>query len=292
MNTILETNFKELNLKQKGKVRDIYDLNQFLLFVTTDRISAFDVVMSEPIPDKGKILSQISAFWFKNTTHIVKNHFITNNVEEYPKECKKYSAELDGRSMLVKKCKVLPIECIVRGYVAGSGWKEYRTQGTICGIKLPEGLKEFSKLPEPTFTPSTKADVGHDENINIEKAAEIIGWDNVKKLSDYSIKLYKYAEEYLEKNGLIIADTKFEFGVDENGEIILIDEALTPDSSRFWLKEKYAPGVSQYNFDKQVLRDYLEMIGWNKQPPPPHLPDEIIKKTQEKYWEAFHRIVK
>lgn len=292
MNTILETNFKDLKLKQKGKVRDIYDLDQFLLFVTTDRISAFDVVMSEPIPDKGKILSQISAFWFRNTTHIVKNHFITNNVEDYPQECQKYSAELDGRSMLVKKCKVLPIECIVRGYVAGSGWKEYRSQGTICGIKLPEGLKEFSKLPEPIFTPSTKADVGHDENINIEKAAEIIGWDNVKKLSDYSIKLYKYAEEYLEKNGLIIADTKFEFGVNEDGEIILIDEALTPDSSRFWLKEKYAPGVAQYNFDKQVLRDYLEMISWNKQPPPPHLPDEIIKKTQEKYWEAFHRIVK
>jgi len=291
MDTIYNTRFEDLKLLRRGKVRDVYDLGKCLLFVATDRISAFDVVMTEPIPRKGKILSQISTFWFQKTTHIVKNHFITNNVNDYPTECSKYSKELEGRSMLVKKCNVLPVECIVRGYIAGSGWKEYKKEGTICGIQLPEGLVEFSKLPEPIFTPSTKAEVGHDENIGIEQAAELIGWDKINILKDISIKLYNYASDYLEKKSLILADTKFEFGLDENGEITLIDEALTPDSSRFWLKEKYSPGILQYNFDKQVLRDYLESIGWNKQPPPPHLPEEIILKTQEKYSISLNRIV-
>ncbi len=290
MSTVYRTDFSDIKLMQRGKVRDVYDLGKFLLIVATDRISAFDVVMDSPIPDKGKLLSKISAFWFKNTTHIVKNHFITNKVDEYPEVCKQYREELEDRSMLVTKCKVFPIECIVRGYVAGSGWKEYKKSQTICGIPLPEGLVEFSKLPKPIFTPSTKADVGHDENISPEEAGLIIGKEKSDKLAEISIALYSFAANYLEERGLILADTKFEFGLNENDEIILIDEALTPDSSRFWLKENYAPGKEQINFDKQVLRDYLESITWNKMPPPPALPDEIIAKTLDKYNEAFRRV--
>jgi phosphoribosylaminoimidazole-succinocarboxamide synthase len=291
MEPILKTNFPNLKLKNRGKVRDIYDLGNVLLFVATDRISAFDVVMHEPIPYKGIILTQISKFWLTNTTHIVPNHFITDDVTNYPDECKEYSETLRGRSMLVRKCKPLPIEAIVRGYIAGSGWKEYKKSGTICGIPLPEGLVEFQKLPEPIFTPSTKAEVGHDENVDFEYAKNILGTELAEKVRDISLNLFNFASNYLESRNLILADTKFEFGIDENGELILIDEVLTPDSSRFWLKEDYAPGKPQYNFDKQVLRDYLESLNWNKVPPPPHLPEAIIKQIVEKYKEAYQRII-
>jgi len=289
---MIEINLSNLTHLRSGKVRDIYDLGNYLLFVASDRISAFDVIMDDLIPGKGAILSGISAFWFENTSHIVGNHFITNKIVDYPEECKQYSEYLQGRSMLVKKCKVLPIECIVRGYIAGSGWKEYQQSNTICGISLPKGLLEFSKLPKPIFTPSTKAEEGHDENINFEQATKIIGEENTAKIRDISIELYEFGAEYLEKNDLILADTKFEFGLSDDGELLLIDEALTPDSSRFWLKEEYAPGKPQINFDKQVLRDYLLSIGWNKQPPPPPLPQEIVTKTLDKYKEAYKRIVK
>jgi phosphoribosylaminoimidazole-succinocarboxamide synthase len=291
MEPILKTNFPNLKLKNRGKVRDIYDLGNVLLFVATDRISAFDVVMHEPIPYKGIILTQISKFWLTNTTHIVPNHFITDDVTNYPDECKEYSETLRGRSMLVRKCKPLPIEAIVRGYIAGSGWKEYKKSRTICGIPLPEGLVEFQKLPEPIFTPSTKAEVGHDENVDFEYAKNILGTELAEKVRDISLNLFNFASNYLESRNLILADTKFEFGIHENGELILIDEVLTPDSSRFWLKEDYAPGKPQYNFDKQVLRDYLESLNWNKVPPPPHLPEAIIKQIVEKYKEAYQRII-
>ncbi|TAL70282.1 MAG: phosphoribosylaminoimidazolesuccinocarboxamide synthase [Bacteroidetes bacterium] len=291
MAIVYKTEFTGVPNPRRGKVRDIFELDKYILIVATDRISAFDVIMNEPIPGKGKILSQISATWFNKTKNIIKNHFISNNVDDYPKEFQQFREQLTARSMLVKKCKPLPIECIVRGYVAGSGWKEYKMNQTICGIKLPDGLLEFSKLPEPIFTPSTKAEVGHDENISPERAAELVGKDLADKIAQISIELYKFGAEYLEKNDIILADTKFEFGADETGELFLIDEALTPDSSRFWLKEEYAPGKPQTNFDKQVLRDYLESLDWNKQAPPPALPKEIVEKTLEKYKEAYRRIV-
>ena len=292
MKTVYQTEFSNLKLVRRGKVRDIYDLGEYVLFVAADRISAFDVIMKDPIPGKGALLSQISAFWFKTTNHIIANHFITNNVSDYPPECMEYHEDLENRSMLVKKCKVLPVECIVRGYVAGSGWKEYKSKGTITGIPLPTGLVEFDRLPEPIFTPSTKEDEGHDINIPFSQAEEILGKEIAAKVKEASIALYKFAAEYLEKNNLILADTKFEFGLTETGDVMLIDEALTPDSSRFWLKETYAPGKEQTNFDKQVLRDYLESINWNKQPPPPDLSSEVIHKTIDKYQEAYLRIVK
>ena len=283
MNAIFETNFEDIKLFRRGKVRDVYDLGDKLLFVASDRISAFDVIMNEPIPEKGKILTEISKFWFANTKHIIKNHLLTTNVEEYPAVCKKYANELNGRSMLVQKSKPIMLECVVRGYVAGSGWKEYKNAGTICGIKISEGLKEFEILPEPIFTPSTKAEVGHDENINFDEACKIIGTEIAEKVKKYSLDLYNFAYEYLYEKSIILADTKFEFGINADDEIILIDEALTPDSSRFWLLSDYESGKEPVNFDKQVLRDYLENIDWNKQPPPPTLPDSIIKKTLEKY---------
>ncbi|OGU14890.1 MAG: phosphoribosylaminoimidazolesuccinocarboxamide synthase [Ignavibacteria bacterium GWB2_35_12] len=291
MAIVYKTDFRGVTEPRRGKVRDIFETEKYILIVATDRISAFDVIMNEPIPEKGKILSQISTSWFNRTKNIIRNHFLSNYVADYPYEFHKYSEQLEGRSMLVKKCKPLPIECIVRGYVAGSGWKEYKSNKSICGISLPEGLLEFSRLPEPIFTPSTKAEVGHDENISPEQAGDMIGKELAAQIADVSIKLYKFGAEYLEKNNIILADTKFEFGTDEDGELFLIDEALTPDSSRFWLKEEYSPGKPQINFDKQVLRDYLESLDWNKQPPPPKLPQEIIDKTLEKYKEAFRRIV-
>lgn len=291
METIYRTEFLDLNLRNRGKVRDIYDLGDFLLFVATDRISAFDVVMNEPVPSKGTILSRISKFWLEKTKHIIQNHFITDDVARYPEPCFKYASALEGRSMLVKKCSPLPIEAIVRGYVAGSGWKEYKQSGTICGIPLPEGLVEFQRLPEPIYTPSTKAEVGHDINVDFGYTIGVLGKQLAERLREVSINLFNFASKYLEARGLILADTKFEFGLDENNELMLIDEVLTPDSSRFWLKEDYAPGKPQYNFDKQVLRDYLESIGWNKTPPPPSLPKEVIDKIVEKYKEAYSRIV-
>ncbi len=288
---VFQTNFQDIPLIRRGKVRDVYDLGECLLFVATDRISAFDVIMQEPIPGKGIILNKISEFWFRNTKHIIDNHFISSNVDDYPDVCKKYRQVLDDRSMIVKKCSPLPVECIVRGYIAGSGWKEYLKSQTICGIPLPAGLREFEQLPEPVFTPSTKAEAGHDENISPEIAKRILGDSVFSIIEQSSIDLYKFAANYLAGRGIILADTKFEFGIID-GKIILIDEALTPDSSRFWLKESYASGVPQTNFDKQILRDWLESTNWNKQPPPPPLPPEIISGTLEKYQMALEMIIK
>lgn len=290
MEPIYYTNLPNLVLKNRGKVRDIYDLGNFLLFIATDRISAFDVVMNEAIPYKGIILTKISKFWMEKTKHIVPNHYITDKVEEFPFESQEYYDQLNGRSMLVRKCKPLPIEAIVRGYIAGSGWKEYKQNRTICGIPLPEGLSEFQKLHEPLYTPSTKEEIGHDVNVNFEYTVNILGNELATRVKELSIRLFSFAERFLNNNGIILADTKFEFGIDEDGGLILIDELLTPDSSRFWLMEDYAPGKPQYNFDKQVLRDFLESSGWNKMPPPPSLPLEIISRISEKYKEAYFRI--
>ncbi|MFP4368305.1 MAG: phosphoribosylaminoimidazolesuccinocarboxamide synthase [Candidatus Kapaibacterium sp.] len=292
MRTIYSTDIKSLKLLNKGKVRDIYESGSNLLIVATDRISAFDVIMNQPVPGKGIILTKISEFWFNKLSGIIPNHQITTDLNKFPAECKPYADELEGRSMLVKKCRPLPVEFVVRGYITGSGWKEYKKNGTVCGIKLPAGLKEFERLPEPVFTPATKAAEGHDENIGYEQYAEIIGEPLATKLKDKTIELYKFGADYLKERGIILADTKFEFGLDEAGAPLLIDEALTPDSSRFWLKENYAPGKPQYNFDKQVLRDYLETIEWNKKPPAPELPDEVIHFTYTKYKEALDRIIK
>lgn len=287
---VLQTDFPGLNLVARGKVRDIYDLGETLLLVTTDRISAFDVIMNEPIPDKGFVLTQISAFWFRQMEDIVPNHIISIDVADYPAECKPYADVLKGRSMLVKKAKPLPVECIVRGYISGSGWKDYKATGTISGIKLPAGLKESDRLPETIFTPSTKADLGaHDETITFEKMVEICGSDLAEKARDYTLKIYARARDLADKKGIIIADTKFEFGVYE-GELIIIDECMTPDSSRFWLKESYQPGGQQPSFDKQFLRDYLETLDWGKCAPAPVLPQEILDKTADKYREALQKI--
>ncbi|MBQ6269326.1 MAG: phosphoribosylaminoimidazolesuccinocarboxamide synthase [Bacteroidetes bacterium] len=290
MEAIFQTNFNDIKLFRRGKVRDVYEIDDKLIFVASDRISAFDVIMNEPIPTKGEILTKISKFWFEKTRHIIKNHFISTDINDFPEICKKYEKELKGRAMLVKKSKPIMLECVVRGYVAGSGWKEYKKQGTICGIKLPSGLKEYGKLSEPIFTPSTKAEVGHDENIGFDAAVKIVGEEIANKLRKYSLELYNFAYNYLYQRGIILADTKFEFGLDENNEIILIDEALTPDSSRFWLLENYNAGKVEMNFDKQVLRDYLETTSWNKQAPAPTLPDEIINKTIDKYKFALKAI--
>lgn len=287
---VLQTNFPGLNLIARGKVRDIYDLGDTLLLVTSDRISAFDVIMNEPIPDKGFVLTQISAFWFRQMEDIVKNHIISTDVADYPAACRPYADVLAGRSMLVKKAKPLPAECIVRGYVSGSGWKAYKDTGSICGIKLPAGLQESDQLPEPIFTPSTKAELGtHDENISFEKMAEICGSELAEQARDYTIRIYTRARDLAAQKGIIIADTKFEFGVYE-GELIIIDECMTPDSSRFWPKDLYKPGGQQPSFDKQFLRDYLETLDWGKTAPAPPLPAEIIEKTAEKYREALFRI--
>jgi phosphoribosylaminoimidazole-succinocarboxamide synthase len=285
------TAFKTLTLKGRGKVRDIYDLGDKLLIVASDRISAFDVVMPNPIPDKGRVLTQLSRFWFELTKEIVSNHVISTDVRDYPKECQAYQETLDGRSMLVTKTEVLPIECVVRGYLSGSGWEEYRMSGQVCGVSLPGGLVESSKLGEPIFTPATKAELGlHDENITFDKAEKIIGRELAGKVRDLSIAIYKKARDFAEKKGILIADTKMEFGV-KDGQLILIDELLTPDSSRFWPKDEYRPGGPQKSYDKQFLRDYLLSIKWNKTPPAPELPEEVIRKTREKYLEAYQRLV-
>ena len=284
---IFETDFPDLNLLKKGKVRDIYDLDDSLLMVTTDRLSAFDVVMPDPIPDKGKILTQISLFWFEVMKPLVPNHLISSNVDDYPSSCKPYAEDLKGRSMLVKKTEPLPIECVVRGYISGSGWESYKETGDICGIKLSEGLKESDKLPEPIFTPSTKAEIGlHDINIDFEEATKKIGRTLADKVKEFSLEIYKRGAEFADKKGIIIADTKFEFGLNEN-EIILIDEVLTPDSSRFWPKETYKPGGPQKSFDKQYFRDYLISINYNRKPPGPSLPVDVIRNTRNKYMEAL-----
>ncbi len=284
---VFETNFPELNLIKRGKVRDIYDLGDILLMVASDRISAFDVIMPDPIPEKGKILTKISIFWFETMKSLLPNHLISSNVDEYPAICKPYAEILRGRSMLVKKAEPLSIECVVRGYISGSGWKSYQESGTVCGIKLPEGLKESDQLPEPLFTPSTKEDVGlHDINIDFEEVVKRIGKTLAERIKELSLAIYKKGAELADGHGIIIADTKFEFGLVGN-DIILIDEVLTPDSSRFWPKDSYRPGGSQKSYDKQYLRDYLISINWNKKPPAPSLPEDVIKNTRKKYLEAL-----
>jgi len=289
-NIIWESDFRDLKLVKRGKVRDVYEVDDRLLIVASDRMSAFDVVMDDPIPDKGKILTSISTFWFKNLESIVDNHVISTNPDEYPEPCHKYRNELEGRSMFVKKARPLPVECIVRGYLSGSGWVEYQSKASICNIPLPEGLAESAQLPDPIFTPSTKAEQGtHDENISFEKVIEILGQETAEKLRDLSLKIYEFGRELAAQKGIIIADTKFEFGY-ENDHLILIDEVLTPDSSRFWPMDRYRPGGPQQSFDKQFLRDYLNSLDWPKQPPPPKLPPEIIEKTRDRYIEALERI--
>lgn len=287
---VIKTDFTELKIFKRGKVRDVYDLGDTLLMVATDRISAFDVVMPDPIPDKGKILTQISLFWFDIMKSLLNNHIISSKTEDYPEECKKYAEILDGRSMLVKKTKPLPVECVVRGYISGSGWKSYQNDGTICGIKLPDGLRESEKLNEAIFTPSTKEEVGtHDVNIDFAEATKLIGKDIAEKVKSLSLEIYQKGSNIANEKGIIIADTKFEFGLIDD-EIILIDEVLTPDSSRFWPKDTYRPGGSQESFDKQYLRDYLLSINWDQKPPAPPLPEEVIKNTRNKYIEALNKL--
>lgn len=287
---ILQTNFPKLKFLKQGKVRDIYDLDEYYLIISTDRLSAFDVIMAQGIPYKGKVLTKISEFWFNYSKDIIKNHLVTTDVNKFPKECLEYADDLEGRSMLVKKAEVVPIESVVRGYITGSGWNDYKKTGEICGIKLPAGMVESEKFPEPIFTPATKAEIGlHDENISEEIAKQIVGKETIDFIKQKTIKIYKNAVKYALGKGIIIADTKMEFGKVGN-EIILIDELLTPDSSRFWPLDKYEKGKSQESFDKQFVRDYLVSIKFNKQPPPPLLPDEIIERTSQKYLEALEML--
>jgi phosphoribosylaminoimidazole-succinocarboxamide synthase len=283
---IFETNLPGVPLLNRGKVRDIYDVGVQLLIVATDRLSAFDVVMPNPIPDKGRVLTQMSLFWFDLTEDLVENHLATADPTEYP-ACIGQSLEvLAGRSMLVRRAEVIPIECVVRGYLAGSGWREYRESGTVCGIKLPEGLQESDRLPEPLFTPATKAEAGHDENISPQVAMDMVGADVYRELERLSLSVYSKAADHSRERGIILADTKFEFGY-AGGKLILIDEVLTPDSSRFWPVDEYEPGRAQKSFDKQPVRDYLDSLGWDRQPPPPELPPEVVEGTSQRYREAL-----
>ena len=287
---LLQTDFPELDLYASGKVWDVYRLdNEHLLFVATDRISAFDYVLATGIPHKGHVLTQISLFWFDFLKDIVPNHVITADVERYPSAVRKYADQLRGRSMLVMRGDMFPVECVVRGYLSGSGWKEYQATGKVCGIALPSGLKESGELPEPIFTPATKATTGHDINISFEEMCRIVDPEESRQLRDISLKLYKKAADYARQRGIIIADTKFEFGRTPAG-LTLADEVLTPDSSRFWPADKYRPGQAQESYDKQYVRDYLEQIRWNKQPPAPALPQDVARRTSEKYLEAYHRL--
>ena len=273
---------------RSGKVREVFDLGETLLFVVTDRLSAFDVILPDPIPHKGAVLNQISAFWFRRFDNI-PNHLVTANFEEFPKELQPFREQLAGRSMIVKKTQPLPVECVVRGYLAGSGWKEYQETQNVCGIELPGRLKLASQLPEPIFTPSTKAEKGHDENINMKQCAQILGDETANRVKKLSLEIYSRGREYAAQKGIIVADTKFEFGTID-GELLLIDECLTPDSSRFWPKDEYAVGQSPPSFDKQFVRDYLETLDWDKTPPAPRLPKDVIEKTSAKYLEAFRRL--
>ena len=285
--TVTETNVSDLKLVHRGKVRDVYEVsdNQLLL-VATDRISAFDCILPNPIPQKGIILTALSTFWFERLKQITKHHLITADFDQMPENIS-VNQELRGRSMLVKKTKVFPVECIVRGYLEGSGWKDYQASGKICGHSLPENLRQCEKLREPIFTPATKAQSGHDENISESEFGKIVGAETAAKLISLSLEIYKQASDYALKRGIIIADTKFEFGLDERGNILLIDEVLTPDSSRFWAAESYAPGKAQPSFDKQFVREYLETLDWDKQPPAPVLPEEIVKATRQRYLDAY-----
>jgi phosphoribosylaminoimidazole-succinocarboxamide synthase len=290
VNVITQLELGNIKPLKQGKVRALYDLGDKLLLVATDRISAFDHIFAEGIPHKGQVLTSISKFWFELTKDIIANHVISMDPSDYPAEFHPYKNILQGRSMLVKKTKVVPIECIVRGYLEGSGWKEYQKTQTICGHKLPAGLKQCDKLPEILFTPSTKAEEGHDINISIAEMNKLVGEKIGNKLKEASIAVYKKCADYALSKGLILADTKFEFGLDENGNMFLVDEVLTPDSSRFWPADQYEPGHAQPSFDKQYVREYLESINWNKEPPIPHLPAEVVKKTSEKYLEAYKRL--
>jgi phosphoribosylaminoimidazole-succinocarboxamide synthase len=286
---ILETNYKEYPLISKGKVRDIYDLKDSLLIITTDRISAFDRILPQGIPDKGRVLNLISVFWFEMTKHLIDNHLISCSIDDLPQDLKKYGEELDGRFIIAKKAKMLPVECIVRGYITGSAWSEYKKSGTVCGIKIREGMKESEKFDEVIFTPSTKAESGHDINISFEKMCKIVGEDTATKIRECSIKVFQFASDYAYQRGIIIADTKFEFGF-YNDNLILCDEVLTPDSSRFWPLERYEVGKSQPSFDKQFVRDYLLSIGWSGEFPAPNLPPDVIQKTTEKYIESYEKL--
>jgi len=285
----MQTDLPGVKLLKRGKVRDIYDLGDQLLIVASDRISAFDVVMPNGIPDKGKILTQLSRFWFEQTADIILNHFISTDMEDFPANIQPYREQLEGRSMLVCKAEPLPVECVVRGYLAGSGWKEYQQHGAICGVTLPPGLPEYGRLEEPIFTPATKATTGHDENITVEKMKNLIGTQLTEKIIEVSLAIYQRAHNYAETKGIIIADTKFEFGIYDD-QLILIDELLTPDSSRFWPLDDYEPGTTPPSFDKQYLRDYLTEIGWDKSPPAPQLPETVVKQTRTKYLEALKRL--
>jgi phosphoribosylaminoimidazole-succinocarboxamide synthase len=287
---LLKTDFPDLKLHASGKVRDVYKIgDQQLLFVASDRISAFDYVLATGIPHKGSVLNQMSLFWFDFLADIVPNHLITANVDQYPAEIRKYKDQLRGRSMLVRRAEMFPVECVVRGYISGSAWKEYKASGKVSGISLPTGLKESDAFPEPIFTPATKATTGHDENISFDQMCQIVGVENASHLRDLTLRVYKKAAAYARQRGIIIADTKFEFGRTEHG-IALADEVLTPDSSRFWPADKYQPGGAQDSYDKQYVRDYLEQIHWNKQPPAPALPPEVARRTSEKYLEAYLRL--
>jgi len=287
---LTRSDFKDIQLVKRGKVRDVYAVEEKLLIVASDRMSAFDVVMDDPIPDKGRILTAISLFWFRELASVIENHLISSEPADYPEVCRKYASQLEGRSMLVQKTQPLPVECIVRGYLSGSGWQDYLETGSVCGIRLPEGLRESDKLPMPIFTPSTKAQDGmHDENISFDRAVEILGKEMAQEVRRISLHIYEFGRDLAAEKGIIVADTKFEFGTTD-GRLILIDEVLTPDSSRFWPMADYRPGGPQKSFDKQFLRDYLTGINWPKQPPPPRLPQEVIRKTREKYLEALERL--
>lgn len=288
-NVLLNIDLPGVKLFKRGKVRDVFDVDGNLLIVASDRISAFDFIMPNGIPDKGKILTQISLFWFDFTKNIIKNHLLITDADQYPAQLQPYKDQLSKRSVIAKKAKLIPIECIVRGYLSGSGWKEYQKSQSICGIKLPAGLKESERLPEPIFTPTTKAEQGHDENITLAEVSDQIGAQAAKEIKEKSLMIYRACADYAAKKGIIIADTKFEFGYYDN-EIIIIDEMLTPDSSRFWPSDLYKVGQSQPSYDKQFVRDYLESIGWNKEPPAPKLPEEVVRKTREKYLEAFQKL--
>jgi len=281
---------KEYKLVKSGKVREVFDLGDSLLFVATDRVSAYDSILPTPIPDKGRVLTQLSVFWFELFKNVAANHLITADFSKFPEPLKKYK-ELDGKSMIVKKAEVFPVECVVRGYLVGSGWAEYQKSKTVCGINLPDGLKEASELESPIFTPATKAESGHDENISFEEMAKILGSETSEKLRNISLKIYSEARNYAKGKGIILADTKFEFGIID-GEIALIDEVLTPDSSRFWPADKYEVGSAQKSYDKQIVRDYLTESGWDKEPPAPELPAEVVHKTREKYLEILDILTK
>jgi phosphoribosylaminoimidazole-succinocarboxamide synthase len=290
VSTVLtSTNLPGVERLSSGKVRDIYRVGDDLLIVATDRISAFDCVLPQGIPDKGRVLTRMSLFWFDYLNDVVTNHLITAALDEYPDPLPNFRDQLEGRSMLVKRCRMEPVECVARGYISGSGWKEYRASGTVCGITLPAGLRESDKLPQPLFTPATKAETGHDENVPFEVVAKITGRETAGRLRDLTLQIYARASEYAETRGIILADTKFEFGW-HNDALLLADEVLTPDSSRYWPRDQYSPGGPQKSFDKQFVRDYLETLDWNKQPPAPALPADVIEKTAEKYREAYRRI--